>query len=113
MGAEIPELLGRKIVTSAVINPPIPPTITHGITADDAASGLATPKNLFQVNIAAATTSKSIRAVLLMVPFTVMAPEEAMLSRPNRFSVRTGLDVFVKFIISVIFYLLNRLSGSC
>src|SRR6056297_2323936 len=101
MGAEMPELLGRKIVTSAVMNPPIPPAKTHGITAEDAVSGLATPKNLFQVNIAAATTSSNIKAVLLMVPLTVIASEDAMLSRPNRFSVRTGFDVFDKFIIAV------------
>jgi hypothetical protein len=78
MGAEIPELCGRKAVTNAVINPPIPPTITHGITEAAPPSGfMATAaKNLFQVKIAAAITIKSISPVLFIVPLIVIASEE-------------------------------------
>ena len=67
-------LLGLKEVTNAVIKPPIPPIISHGITAAEAASGLVTAawKNLFQVKIAAAITSKSMIAVLFIVPFMVI-----------------------------------------
>jgi uncharacterized protein (DUF1684 family) len=51
---------------------------SHGTTADMPASGETALKNLFQVNRAAAITSNNDNAVLLIVPFTVITSEEAV-----------------------------------
>jgi hypothetical protein len=98
----MPALFGRKMVTIAVINPPIPPMAIHGITADIPASGVTALKNLFHVNTAAAITSNSDKAVLFIVPLMVITSEEAVVySLLKTFSLKAGFELFVKFIMAV------------
>jgi hypothetical protein len=57
---------------------------------------------LFQVNTAAAITSNNDKAVLLIVPFTVITSEEAVVySLRKTFSLNAGFELFVKFIMAV------------
>src|SRR5690554_4042521 len=104
MGTVMPALLGLKMVTSAVMNPPMPPMASHGATADIPASGVTALKNLFHVNNAAAITINSDNAVLLTVPLIDITSEVMLYSRLKIFSFKAGLDDLEICNITVYFF---------
>src|SRR5262245_5820440 len=60
-------MVGRKMMTSARMNPPIPPPISQGF-----ASAGFSPSALFQENAAAITRTNSKSAVFFVTPDSVM-----------------------------------------
>src|SRR5271156_6417327 len=83
-----------KIVTSATINPPIPPIHTSGNTVSEAGAW----KNRFQLQASVATTQISRIPVLLTVPGKVMASPDTARSTLKLFTFKAGFEVFIKAI---------------